>query len=404
MRPGLLARNVPVGTRRHRPILLHWNPEEPGVPRSSHRRLLLLLAGALTAVSVLLGACDNDDPTTPLPPDPDLGCATVAWDSLLAVDATYLSTYRLFTVPTDATFGAADRGTPYGLNTALFTDYASKYRFVFIPCDSAAAYDENEAFAFPVGTVITKTFALPADTGVRGAGHETIIETRLLIRRPDGWVALPYVWLPDGSDAVLDLDGATQAASLVHRGTTRNFTYRVPSQAQCAACHTRAGELAPIGPKSANLNGEFVYPDGTRNQLAHWRDAGLLTGLPGEPATLQAMPVFDDDTDLATLTDPVLRERTAKAYLDVNCAHCHRPDGSWANRTPYYQYWRPVDPTVADNDHGICRTIRPGNALGSGVRTMMNIGLMPREGSALVHREGLALVEAWINGLTHTCP
>lgn len=372
------------------------------MPRSSHR--FTALFAALIPVALTLAACNDDDPATPKPPNPGLTCESVAWESLLTVDAAYLSTYRLFTMPTDPTSGPADSGLPYALNTELFTDYASKYRFVFIPCDSASVYDEKETFRFPVGTVITKTFALPADTGVRGPGHETIIETRLLIRRPDGWIALPYVWLPDGSDAVLDIDGATQAASLVHRGTTRNFTYRVPSQAQCAACHTRAGEMVPIGPKSANLNGDHAYADGTRNQLAHWRDAGLLTGLPGEPATLDAMPVFDDDTDPATLTDPVLRERTAKAYLDVNCAHCHRPDGNWANRTPYYEHWRPVDPTVADDDHGICRTIRPGNALGSGLRTMMNIGLMPREGSALVHREGLALVEAWINGLTYTCP
>ncbi|MBM4130322.1 hypothetical protein FJ250_04755, partial [bacterium] len=261
--------------------------------RSSHHLTVLLLASVLSTLLVLLAACDDDDPTTPLPPDPDLTCETVAWDSLLTVDATHLSTYRLFTTPTDPTSGAAARGTPYGLNTELFSDYASKYRFVFIPCDSVAKYDEKEAFAFPIGTVITKTFALPADTGVRGPGHETIIETRLLIRRTAGWVALPYVWLPDGSDAVLDLDGVSQAASLVHRGTTRNFTYRVPSQTQCAACHTRAGAVVPIGPKSANLNGEFVYADGARNQLVHWRDAGLLTGLPGEPATLESMPVFD---------------------------------------------------------------------------------------------------------------
>lgn len=374
------------------------------MPNTGRRFIALsLLACALAPLPVFLAACDNDA-VTPTPPDPGPTCATVAWDSLLTVDAANLSTYRLFTSPADPTTGATDSGMPYELNTALFTDYASKYRFVFMPCDSAATYDAAEAFGFPVGTVITKTFAMPADTAVRGAAHETIIETRLLIRRPDGWVALPYVWLADGSDAVLDLDGASRAVSVIHKGTTRNFTYRVPSRAQCAACHTRAGHLSPIGPKSANLNGDLDYGDGTRNQLAHWRDTGRLAGLPAEPSSLDAMPVFSDDTDLATLTEPGARERAAKAYLDVNCAHCHRPDGNWADRTPYYQYWRPVDPTVPDNDHGICRTIRPGNALGSGVHTMMNIGLMPREGSALVHREGLALVDLWINGLTYVCP
>ncbi|MFP4520356.1 MAG: hypothetical protein ACLFQ5_12975, partial [Oceanicaulis sp.] len=55
-----------------------------------------------------------------------------------------------------------DGVTPYDLNTALFSDYALKLRTVWTPEGAApAAYDAREAFEFPVGTVITKTFYYP---------------------------------------------------------------------------------------------------------------------------------------------------------------------------------------------------------------------------------------------------
>ena len=52
---------------------------------------------------------------------------------------------------------------PYDLNSPLFTDYAEKFRFVKLPPGTSAKYSENDAFNFPVGTVIAKTFAYSAD-------------------------------------------------------------------------------------------------------------------------------------------------------------------------------------------------------------------------------------------------
>src|SRR5215470_7722324 len=47
---------------------------------------------------------------------------------------------------------------PYDLNTPLFSDYASKYRFVWMPVGSAAEYRDDTVFEFPVGTILAKTF------------------------------------------------------------------------------------------------------------------------------------------------------------------------------------------------------------------------------------------------------
>ena len=68
---------------------------------------------------------------------------------------------------------------PYDLNSALFSDYAEKFRFVKLPPGTHATYRDADAFEFPVGTVIAKTFAYPRDARDPSKGRR-LIETRLL--------------------------------------------------------------------------------------------------------------------------------------------------------------------------------------------------------------------------------
>ncbi|MGL4516769.1 MAG: parallel beta-helix domain-containing protein, partial [Shewanella sp.] len=155
--------------------------------------------------------------------------SNVSWDALLKANCPKLSDYNLFSDAKNPTTGANSGGVPYDLNTPLFTDYASKYRFVYLPNGQKATYSENEAFDFPVGTVIAKTFALPGDTNVRGIANETLLETRLLIHRPTGWTALPYVWNAAKTDASLAKAGAVSNQTIVHKGENLAFNYVVPS-------------------------------------------------------------------------------------------------------------------------------------------------------------------------------
>src|SRR5690554_5251040 len=111
----------------------------------------------------------------------------------------------LFTDASDPTAAPTRGGVPYDLSTALFSDYTSKYRFIFVPEGKTVSYNASEVLDFPVGTVITKTFALPENTAFRD-GDEQVIETRLLIHRTSGWVALPYYWSSE-SDATLAIAG-----------------------------------------------------------------------------------------------------------------------------------------------------------------------------------------------------
>lgn len=293
--------------------------------------------------------------------------------------AKWLSAYGLFAdgpaqIP-------AEGVTPYDLATPLFSDHAEKLRFVWTP--SPARYDADEAFEFPVGSVLVKTFAYPD-----GAG---LIETRLLIRQEAGWKAYPYVWDAEKGDARLKLAGAR--FDVGHEGQT--ISYRVPNANQCKGCHMRDGAITPIGPKARNLNHEFGYADGAVNQLLEWLARGHLDRAPDPPAS-------------ADWRRGELGAR-ARAYLDVNCAHCHRRDGPASNSGLFLTYneeeraaWgyrkRPV--AAGRGSGGLDFDIAPGDPDGSiFIHRMESLEpgvMMPELGRSLPHPEGIALIREWI--------
>src|SRR4029078_12040749 len=101
---------------------------------------------------------------------------------------------------------------PYDLKSPLFSDYVEKFRFVKLPDGKSATYHASDTFDFPVGTLIAKTFAYPADARTR-SGPRRLIETRILKREADGWVGLPYIWNKEQTDAVLEVAGDTVAGA-----------------------------------------------------------------------------------------------------------------------------------------------------------------------------------------------
>ena len=50
---------------------------------------------------------------------------------------------------------------PYVLHSALFSDYADKHRFVYVPKGKKAKFKPNEVYEFPVGSALIKTFSYP---------------------------------------------------------------------------------------------------------------------------------------------------------------------------------------------------------------------------------------------------
>lgn len=266
---------------------------------------------------------------------------------------------------------------PYTLNTPLFSDYAEKERFIYVPAGKRIAYRDQGALDFPVGSALIKTFAYP---GRR-------LETRVLMRRASGWVALPYVW--NGNDAELRR-GGTRIPVEVHG---QAISYAVPNQNQCKECHQLAGAIEPIGPKARNL-GQAVLDDLVK------------TGLLDRAPTGAKLPHWDDPK--ASVAD------RARAYLDVNCGHCHNREGA-ASNSGLYLTWEEANPVARGigkapvaagrGSGGLEVAIAPGRPDLSILLYRMNSTepgvAMPELGRAMVHTEGVALVRDYIAGMPH---
>lgn len=320
-----------------------------------------------------------------------------------------LSSYRLF-VGDLADQTPNVRVVAYDLNSPLFSDYAAKDRFIWLPDGTSMTYDDVEAFGMPLGTIIVKTFSYYTDARNESLGRR-IIETRLLFNRADGWEGVSYVWNDEQTDADLKVAGAELTVDWIHTdGANRSVNYLVPNKNQCKECHEeRDDTLLPIGPKARHLNRDNDYGAGDINQLAHLIDIGYLTGAPKDPDTAPRNPVWNDDA-----TGTV--EERARAWLDINCSHCHNPRG--AARTSG------LDLSISQtnpSDFGVCKPPVAAGA-GSGGRQYSIVPGMPDEsiivfrleateldirmpelGRSLVHTESVALIREWITAMQGTC-
>jgi len=307
------------------------------------------------------------------------------------------------------------------LNT-LFTDYAHKLRTMWIPVGEQVELQDSR-FVYPIGTVLSKTFYYPLDENgefvrVADAGElsslplaeNRLIETRLLVRRQSGWEAFPYVWNDEQTEAFLRVAGTSQPVSL--RGasgesSTQEFTYFVPNENQCSGCHTRIhpdGGLEPLGAVAHQLN--FTLPGASRPETI--LDAMVQKGWLSSAPSLAEIPDWQDDS-------LSLAER-ATAYLDMNCGHCHNPDGPADTsallldgfaRTP--REMGSCKPPVAagggagDRLYGIVPGEPDESILLYRMQSVEPDEMMPELGRALVHEEGLALIRKWISAMPGDC-
>ena len=267
--------------------------------------------------------------------------------------------------------------TPYRLNTPLWSDGAEKLRFVYIPVGQQAKAQGDGLLDLPVGAALIKTFKLGGK----------LIETRVLLHRAEGWVALPYVWDAGQHEARLTLGGKRIALA---GQDGKPLSYAVPNKNQCKECHGVAGVVTPIGPKAYNLAPAW---------LAALQKAGKLDRV---PVVTKRIPLWEE-RDLA---DAAV---AARGYLDVNCAHCHNPDGA-ASNSGLYLGWRESDPiklgigkrpVAAGRGSGNLEfDVVPGDPAHSILYYRMASlegGIaMPELGRAALDPDGMAAVQKWI--------
>lgn len=295
----------------------------------------------------------------------------------------------------------AEGVVPYDLATPLFTDFAVKFRYVFVPPGQSAAYNPDEALDFPVGSALVKTFAYPADFA-KPAEAIHMVETRVLLHGEKGWQAYAYVWNEAQTDATLKLAGARLPMSFRDAsGKDVTFTYAVPNKNQCKGCHVLSGAISPIGPKARNLN--RPVPAGGENQLAEWTRLGILAGAPDASAA-PAVPDWRDESQ------PL--DARARAWLDINCAHCHRAEGP-ASNSGLFLTWGEQDPTAlgvhkrpvaAGRGAGDLEfDIAPGDPAHSILMRRVESAepgiMMPELGRSLTDPAAVALLARWIESI-----
>lgn len=383
---------------------------------------------SVVLLALSLAACGSSDPEGPGPtpdagtPVPDAGTADAGVPDAGEPDAgepdagapltipNALSGFGLFTgSPADGGLVPVEGNVPYTLSTALFSDYAVKSRTLYIPPGKTAHYDPVAALDLPVGTLITKTFAFPAD--LRKPDQDVrYIETRVLVRQPSGWEAWPYVWNTEQTEATLATGGRSRPVTFIDtEGEARSFTFYVPSKNQCQQCHHLVDDkgeqvMHPIGVKARYLHHANTYGGVEHDQLEYLASLGKLDGLPAPGDLPKAPDAFDPQAaDLST---------RARTYLDINCAHCHNPKGT-AGITS--QLFLNFDNTSVFN-LGECK--RPGSA-GAGVGGEFDIvpgkhdesilwyrmhteetgKMMPQIGRTVHHEEGAQLIADWIDSL-----
>ena len=305
-----------------------------------------------------------------------------------------------------AQFTYAEGVVPYSLNTPLFSDYAVKDRAIYMPEGSVATPGgPAEVLDFPVGTVLLKSFSIAPDLREPSVGKDPI-ETRILWRTDEGWETWPYLWNDDNTDAELHLSGQNIPLSFIDTdGSERSAQYQVPQRNQCGECHQILVDddtvTTPIGPRPSHLTA-----DGSLDELL---SRGLIEGL--DRSEVVPTAVFDE-LDLSTLEGDAL-VHAARDYLDVNCAHCHRPDGVQGVTSQLF--------LNRDNDDpfrlGLCK--RPGSAGQGGGGLTYDIvpgspeesilyfrmatedpgAMMPLLGRSVAHSRGVDLIGAWIAGM-----
>ena len=265
----------------------------------------------------------------------------------------------------------------------LWSDGADKQRWLRLPPGTAIDARDPDAWQFPAGTRLWKTFSLQGRP----------VETRFLQRLAGGsWRYAVYLWNDDGTAATLaPARGAVLALPQAPGGR-----YEVPSRTDCLACHDSAA-VPVLGLGALQLSAD----------LPALVSRGVLQGLP--PALLSQPPRI-----AARTAD----ERAALGYLHGNCGHCHNDRGSPAP-VPL-RLAQTVDDAAASTQRVLNTTVgtegrfrtqglparalvepgQPGRSLLlQRLRSREPMHQMPPLGTRVADDDGIALVERWITSL-----
>jgi hypothetical protein len=257
----------------------------------------------------------------------------------------------------------------------LWSDGASKRRWIWLPPGTQIDTSNMDAWQFPSGTKLWKEFTRD---GVR-------VETRLLQRLPDGWIGLAYLWKEDGTDAIAAPYGAIDALGTPHNA---------PASNECGACHGGRSSYA-LGFSAVQL-AQSTEPDSLNlDELVR------LDLVSRAPAVTPRVP--GNETEQAAL-----------GYLHANCSHCHNASRPNRSGSRCFDPERDIDfllradeaTTVSETSTyrtatGVC--IEPGQPGSSKMIDLVDqrsrFNQMPPLASEVVDTDAVAMLRRWIEAM-----
>lgn len=294
----------------------------------------------------------------------------------------------------DGSISAANR--PFSPQYPLWSDGASKARWIYLPPGSAIDTTDQADWEFPVGTRFWKEFTF----------NGRKVETRFIWRAaPDRWIFATYAWNEEQTDAVLaPADGIPGAAELPD-----GKRHDIPGYIDCQACH---GTKRP-GPLGFNAL-----------QLSTDRDPNAIHGEPLRPgmitvATLVQEGRLSPSRPELVATPPRIRTssprtRAVLGYLAANCGTCHHPAGETSFTGPSLKH-----SDIADGDDVVARMLQyatswqvPGQPEGASrmlnptapdasavlarMRSRRPSSQMPPLATQLRDEKAIAAIETWL--------
>lgn len=298
---------------------------------------------------------------------------------------------------------------PYGVKQGLWTDNAVAQRFIGLPgMSTIGVHQRNQVplgklkgeWAFPADTVFARTVGLEMEVG----NPESLrrLETQVLHYDGEIWQPYNYIWNDEQTDAVLadskGFDRSFEIRDASVEGGRRKQNWRFASRTECLTCHiVRTGGVH--GFVDWQLAGGFNHAGGSGDQLGALARMGLFEdpvkarkpgGVPGRVQQAKA-------------------DEEARAYLHVNCAHCHRRGGG-GGATMDLRYSLPLAQTGVLGEapslggFGIAepQIVAPGEITRSVLWYRMaktGPGRMPHIGTRMADKRGLELLGNWIENL-----
>jgi mono/diheme cytochrome c family protein len=304
---------------------------------------------------------------------------------------------------TDTGLYAAGRGDTiaagiraYSPQYPLWSDGATKARWIYLPPGTAIDTSNPGDWTFPVGTRFWKEF--------RFNGRK--VETRFLWRATaDHWVFATYAWNAEGTDAVLAPEDGLPGAAELAPGKRHD----IPGANDCRACH---GSERP-GPLGFNAL-----------QLSDDRDPNAIHGEPLAPGMLTLATLANEHLLAPARPELVAspprirtgnpRTRAVLGYFAANCGTCHNRAGDIAYAGPSLKHSDLGDgdavarallaqatawqlPGHADGTTHMLDDLSPdASAMLARMRSRRPSSQMPPLGTVLRDEEAIAAVANWI--------